>query len=55
MKMYFRIEAVSCLLERGDFQSPMPCALSGSFTLTIRIVNVARLLERQKGWLELTM
>ena len=63
MKIYFRIEAVSRLLKRSDFQSP-------SLTLAIRIanaehggiqpssletINVVRLLERQKGWPEWSM
>jgi len=37
-KTNFRIEAVSCLLKRDDFQSP-------SLTLAIRIANAARLLD----------
>lgn len=38
MNMNFRIEAMSCLLERGDFRSPaLPWA--------IRIANAARAIQ----------
>jgi hypothetical protein len=43
MQMDFRIEAIPCLLARGDIHLPTPCALSGSLTITI---HAARLLER---------